>query len=200
IRIKDCKSLTSKVKSGIHDWKNKSLSYAGRAQLIAYVLTSIQVYWASVFKLPKAVINDIEKLFKGFLWCKGDLQKWKAKVSWKDVCQPKDNGGLGRSIWEVDILSGDSWIWKNLLEVRDNVRSHMQYKIGNGWKVSMWHATCWKWPIEWFTKYPILSQYTIPILNSVVADRLMWKTKDGSIIDFACGKVWKEMRCLNSKV
>ncbi|GJY49503.1 RNA-directed DNA polymerase, eukaryota, reverse transcriptase zinc-binding domain protein, partial [Tanacetum coccineum] len=55
------------------DWKNKSLSYAGRTQLIASVLSSIQVYWDLVFKLPKMVINDIEKLFKGFLWNSGDL-------------------------------------------------------------------------------------------------------------------------------
>ncbi|GKE97152.1 hypothetical protein Tco_1582007, partial [Tanacetum coccineum] len=38
-----------------------------RAQLIASVLGSMQVYWGSVFLLPKSVINDIQKLFKKFL-------------------------------------------------------------------------------------------------------------------------------------
>ncbi|GKC18082.1 RNA-directed DNA polymerase, eukaryota, reverse transcriptase zinc-binding domain protein [Tanacetum coccineum] len=67
IGVQDCKSLIDKVKAKIHDWKNKSLSYAGRAQLIASVLASIQVYWASVFKLPKFVNKDIERIFKTFL-------------------------------------------------------------------------------------------------------------------------------------
>ncbi|GKD48512.1 RNA-directed DNA polymerase, eukaryota, reverse transcriptase zinc-binding domain protein, partial [Tanacetum coccineum] len=61
IGIKDCESLIDKVKTRIHDWKNKSLSYAGRTQLIASVLASIQVYWASLFKLPKTVTKDIER-------------------------------------------------------------------------------------------------------------------------------------------
>ncbi|GJZ00259.1 hypothetical protein Tco_0517688 [Tanacetum coccineum] len=67
IGVQDCKGLIDKVKAKIHDWKNKSLSYAGRAQLIAYVLASIQVYWASVFKLPKSVNKDVKRIFKAFL-------------------------------------------------------------------------------------------------------------------------------------
>ncbi|GJR36050.1 RNA-directed DNA polymerase, eukaryota, reverse transcriptase zinc-binding domain protein [Tanacetum coccineum] len=93
--VKDCKGLIDKVKTRVHDWKNKSLSYAGRAQLIASVLDFIQVYWAFVFKMSKAVIKDIERIFKGFLCDQGEFQKVKAKVSWKDVCQPKKYRGLG---------------------------------------------------------------------------------------------------------
>ncbi|GKA69395.1 hypothetical protein Tco_0775459 [Tanacetum coccineum] len=66
-----------------------------RAQLIASVLGSMQVYWGSVFLLPKSVINDIQKLFKKFLWNSGERCKGKAKVAWMDVCKPKDQGGLG---------------------------------------------------------------------------------------------------------
>lgn len=55
----------------------------------------MQVYWASVFVLPKSVINDINKILKGFLWCQGDLTRGKAKIAWEYVCKPKDEGGLG---------------------------------------------------------------------------------------------------------
>ncbi|GKC84707.1 hypothetical protein Tco_1140424 [Tanacetum coccineum] len=85
IGMKDCKCLIDQVKSRIQDWKNNCLSYGGRTQLIDSVLSSIQVYWASVFKLPKMVINDIEKLFKGFLWNNGELQRGKTKVAWKEL-------------------------------------------------------------------------------------------------------------------
>ncbi|GJX11158.1 RNA-directed DNA polymerase, eukaryota, reverse transcriptase zinc-binding domain protein, partial [Tanacetum coccineum] len=68
ISVKECKQLVDKVSQKLNDWKNKSLSYARRAQLIASVLGSMQVYWGSVFLLPKTIVNDIEKLFKRFLW------------------------------------------------------------------------------------------------------------------------------------
>ena len=91
----DCKCLIDKVKIKVSNWKNKLLSYAGRLQLIVSILSAMQVYWASIFVLPKAVIKDIDKLLKGFLWCQGELSKGKAKVAWKLICRPKCEGGLG---------------------------------------------------------------------------------------------------------
>ena len=81
LSIKDCKPLVEKVRSRVQDWRNKALSYAGRMKLIASILSSMQVYWASVFILPKTVVKDINKLLKGFLWCQEELAKGKAKVS-----------------------------------------------------------------------------------------------------------------------
>ncbi|GJU75090.1 RNA-directed DNA polymerase, eukaryota, reverse transcriptase zinc-binding domain protein [Tanacetum coccineum] len=48
-----------------------------------------------VFLLPQTVINDINKILKGFLWNQGELSRGKAKVAWKDICRPKSQGGLG---------------------------------------------------------------------------------------------------------
>lgn len=62
--VADCQTLIDEVKVKIGDWKNKSLSYAGRVQLIASVLCDMQIYWASVYMLPKTVVNDIDKLLK----------------------------------------------------------------------------------------------------------------------------------------
>ncbi|GJT84544.1 hypothetical protein Tco_1066261 [Tanacetum coccineum] len=81
LRVNNCKILLDKIKSIILNWKNKCLSYAGRLQLIASVLESIHVYWASVFLLPKIVINDINSLLKGFLWNQGELAQEKSKVA-----------------------------------------------------------------------------------------------------------------------
>ncbi|GJR86928.1 hypothetical protein Tco_0210939 [Tanacetum coccineum] len=60
--IKECKCLIDKVESRVTNWKNKSLTYAGRLMLVALVLESIHVYWASVFLLPMGVINNINRL------------------------------------------------------------------------------------------------------------------------------------------
>ncbi|GJS67148.1 hypothetical protein Tco_0681712 [Tanacetum coccineum] len=58
--VKDCKELIKKVESRVRDWKNKSLSAAGRLQLAQSVLGSMHIYWASVFILPTRVLHDIE--------------------------------------------------------------------------------------------------------------------------------------------
>ena len=177
IGVQECKSLVDKVKNRISSWKNGCLSYAGRLQLIASVLESIQVYWASVFLLPKTTIKDINKLLKDFLWNQGEATRGKAKVAWKNVCKPKSKGGLGlknlelwnkamlmknlwhvacdkdslwvkwvntvklkgRSVWEITDDSSDSWGWRNLLKIREEVRDFCVMKIGNGCKASVWY-------------------------------------------------------------
>ncbi|GJX82378.1 RNA-directed DNA polymerase, eukaryota, reverse transcriptase zinc-binding domain protein [Tanacetum coccineum] len=69
--------------------------------LIASVLASMHVYWASMYLLPYGVIREIKKFLKRFLWNPGDSAQGKARVSWKNVCKLKENGGLGlRSLKE----------------------------------------------------------------------------------------------------
>lgn len=86
----DCKLLIEWVKQKIGDWKIKSLSYAGRIQLILSVISSMQVYWSSMFILPTTIIKETETLTRGFLWCQGEMKRRKAKVRWDHVCLPKD--------------------------------------------------------------------------------------------------------------
>ncbi|GJQ89660.1 polypyrimidine tract-binding protein homolog 2 isoform X1 [Tanacetum coccineum] len=57
---RDFSELVEKVRKRINDWKNKSLSLAGRVQLIRSVLSSMHVYWASVFILPSRLMLDLE--------------------------------------------------------------------------------------------------------------------------------------------
>ncbi|GJY93689.1 hypothetical protein Tco_0509471 [Tanacetum coccineum] len=55
-------------------------------------------------------------------------------VKWVTIVKLK-----GRSVWEMEKHNNDSWMWKSLLDLRSKVRKHMQYKVGNGCLVSMWH-------------------------------------------------------------
>ncbi|PWA82932.1 reverse transcriptase domain, Reverse transcriptase zinc-binding domain protein [Artemisia annua] len=148
----DCKGLIDKVKVKVNNWKNRMLSYAGRLQLVASVLASMQVYWASVFILPKAVIKDINKVFKGFLWNSGELKKGKAKVSWKQVCKPKSEGGLGikdLEAWNEVLMSKHLWnlasnkdsVW--ILSLRSKMYSHIHFNVGDGKSIFFWHDRWW---------------------------------------------------------
>ncbi|GJY37651.1 hypothetical protein Tco_0424015 [Tanacetum coccineum] len=150
-----CSPLVDKVKMRLSNWKNKTLSFAGRLQLIKFVIGSLQVYWPSVFILPKFISNEIEKLMRGFLWCHGKSPKGKAKVKWKDVCCLKDQGGLGIKslhVWNVALMSKHIWNivskkdslrvkWVNfyrLIDRRDVLREHIVSKIRNGDDTSVW--------------------------------------------------------------
>ncbi|GKD83620.1 RNA-directed DNA polymerase, eukaryota, reverse transcriptase zinc-binding domain protein [Tanacetum coccineum] len=150
LSINDCKPLISKVKTKISDWKNKFLSYAGRVQLIASILSSMQSYWASIFLLPKQVIYEINKILKGFLWCQGELSKGKAKVSWEKICNPKDQGGLGlknlgvwnevlmiKHLWNVAMKKDTlwvKWIYMERLKGRSIWEVQSDNKCTVGWK------------------------------------------------------------------
>ncbi|KAL2240808.1 UNVERIFIED_CONTAM: hypothetical protein Sindi_0722000 [Sesamum indicum] len=94
LTIADCRPLLLKIDKRIAGWEGTTISYAGRVQIIKSVLISLSIYWASAFILPKKVINEIEKRLRAFLW-KGTTNSGYAKVVWKDICRPKEEGGLG---------------------------------------------------------------------------------------------------------
>ncbi|KAL2235465.1 UNVERIFIED_CONTAM: hypothetical protein Sindi_1278700 [Sesamum indicum] len=73
----------------------------------------MSIYWASAFILPKAIIKQIEKRFRTFLW-KGTSTSGYVKVAWKDVCKPIKEGGQG--IKDIGILNR-SLIAKKLCDV-----------------------------------------------------------------------------------
>lgn len=61
---KDCEVLVERVRNRISDWKNKSLSFAGRLQLIISVLSSMHVYWSAVFIIFMSILLEIEKILR----------------------------------------------------------------------------------------------------------------------------------------
>ncbi|GJU80367.1 putative gag-pol polyprotein [Tanacetum coccineum] len=129
--------------------RNKFLSLAGRLQLIRSVLSSMHIYWASVFILPNFIVHDMEQLIHGFLWCQGEMKKGKAKVSWDSVCMPKPEGGLGiHRIDDFNVALMATHIW-SILTHRESlwVKWVHTYKLKG---CSFWDVPCrcdvsWGW-------------------------------------------------------
>jgi hypothetical protein len=67
----DCEVLLKKITAIINSWTSRKLSFARRLQLLSSVLYSIQVYWSSIFILPKKVISSMKQKFNRFL-CGGN--------------------------------------------------------------------------------------------------------------------------------
>ncbi|GJZ43372.1 hypothetical protein Tco_0590627 [Tanacetum coccineum] len=141
--FRDCKELIEKVQARVDDWKNKSLSAAGRLQLIRSVLGSMHIYWASAFILPSRVLLDIEQIMRSFLW------KGRSKVAWEVVCLPKDKGGLG--VRRLDFFNKAlmvSHIWK-LISNKESlwVKWIHEYKLKgrNFWDIPLRGKMSWGW-------------------------------------------------------
>ncbi|KAL0284502.1 UNVERIFIED_CONTAM: hypothetical protein Sradi_7196300 [Sesamum radiatum] len=58
LTVADCQPLIDRFNSRLAGGAS-SLSFAGRLQLLKSVLSSLHMYWASVFILPKAVIKAL---------------------------------------------------------------------------------------------------------------------------------------------
>lgn len=89
----DCAPLISKFYAKIDHWSTRSLSYAGRLQLITSVLFSLQVFWSMHFILPKVLGKHIELLLRKFLWSGSNKYNHSQKVAWESLCCPKNEGG-----------------------------------------------------------------------------------------------------------
>ncbi|KAL0289271.1 UNVERIFIED_CONTAM: putative ribonuclease H protein [Sesamum radiatum] len=149
LSIADCTPLLQKIESRITGWNQLNLSYAGRTQLIKSVLSSIHLYWSSVFILPKGVVKMIEMQLKGFLW-RGSTGSGGYKVSWDLVCQPISHGGLGiRNVQSMNQALMAKHLWQVVTNQRDSiwVTWVLLYRLKHH-TVWSYHGTggswCWK--------------------------------------------------------
>ncbi|GAV92977.1 hypothetical protein CFOL_v3_36355, partial [Cephalotus follicularis] len=108
----DCEPLLTKILARANSWISRSLSYAGRLQLIRSTLASMHVYWCSTFILPAEVIRECERTLRRFLWGgKGTNQK-RSLVKWTKICLPRSEGGLGvisLKAWNQALLLKQIW-------------------------------------------------------------------------------------------
>ncbi|KAJ0765374.1 putative RNA-directed DNA polymerase [Helianthus annuus] len=106
-------SVIDTVKSRLLSWKAKILSMGGRLTLIKSVLASLPVYYFSLFKAPKEVMEEIVRLMKKFLWVGNRVSKGIHWVSWEVVTRPKKYGGLGISkLCDVNVALLVKWAWR----------------------------------------------------------------------------------------
>ncbi|KAL5545313.1 hypothetical protein UlMin_009097 [Ulmus minor] len=113
------------------------MSKGGRLTLIQSVLSSIPIYYMSLFKMPRVVAASLEKMMREFLWDRDSTGKGRSLVRWKTVCKPKELGGLGigNLILRNKALL-DKWLWRFPLEQHTLWAAVIRSKYGldrNGW-------------------------------------------------------------------
>ncbi|XP_068483362.1 uncharacterized protein [Phaseolus vulgaris] len=105
--------VLERVQGKLSRWRGRCLSLAGRICLIKSVLSSIPLFFMSLFKLPSVVAEKLVRLQRNFLWGWGSDGRKIAWVSWKKVCEPRDYGGLGViDLRKFNLALLGKWIWR----------------------------------------------------------------------------------------
>ncbi|GAB2303773.1 hypothetical protein Dimus_038959 [Dionaea muscipula] len=103
------KPYIDRIGNYIDGWLRKTLSYAGRLELIKSVLQGVECFWLSIFPLPACVTDAIIRMCRFFLF--GANVK-NPPVSWESLSTPKREGGLGlfhMPTWNQALLFSNIW-------------------------------------------------------------------------------------------
>nr|GEW55871.1 hypothetical protein [Tanacetum cinerariifolium] len=134
-----------------------------------------------------------------------DSAKGKAKIAWKQVCKPKEYGGLGlknlkvwnealltKHLWNIaakkDTLWNDSGLLINLVTHKDlyDARIPKMIKLAD-----MIHDNAWKWPISWIYDELDVINIMVPRLRDGFNDNVKWISIDDSLVPFHTKEVMK---------
>ncbi|CAJ2662609.1 unnamed protein product [Trifolium pratense] len=79
----------------INSWRGRALSRAGKEVMIKSVLQAIPSYVMSIYLLPDATINEIERMLNSFWWGGSASNQGIRWLAWDRMTIPKAFGGMG---------------------------------------------------------------------------------------------------------
>ncbi|KAL4347618.1 hypothetical protein GQ457_17G007830 [Hibiscus cannabinus] len=172
-------------------WKGKILSLGGRITLAKSVLSSLPIYYLSMFQLPACTAAKLNSLISNFIWGnkEGRAIHW---VKWEIICKPKIRGGLG--LWDLRLKNRallNKWLWRYGEEKESLWRKVVDAKYGYDSKnlipeVREGKRGSWLW-----------KNITSPLLNreDLFTKHIRFGIGNGEYIDF-WGDFWTEVPSL----
>jgi hypothetical protein len=166
--------LEKKIEKRISNWSHRWLTLGGRVTLVKVVLESIPVYWLSLAKIPKSLLNKIRRRMFSFLWTGKKVKEGMHLVSWKKIAKPKKVGGWGiknifsfgkalaaKSLWRCLMVPG---LWHEVIHKKYLKKKIVVEWFREGWK--NWNGISNSWRA-------LTSSLTI------ITDWLVWKPGNG---------------------
>ncbi|CAN1336021.1 Putative ribonuclease H protein At1g65750, partial [Linum perenne] len=137
-------------------WKAKLLSFGGRVTLLKSVLSSLPIYYLSLFKALVSVVKELERMQNRFLLEGHEEERKPHLVSWDMVKTPMRKGGLGILVFRAmnEALLG-KWMWRFVVERNAWWRRLIVYKTGCG--ASEWKPICGLQGAGWSIWHDIVS-------------------------------------------
>jgi len=110
----DRKIIEDRIEKRLSGWKGNLLSIGGRLVLINSILSSLPMFMLSFFEVPRGVLRKIEYYRSRFFWQNDQHKKKYILVKWPLMCQPKEQGGLGIQILDIQnkCLLISKWLFK----------------------------------------------------------------------------------------
>ncbi|KAK1285493.1 hypothetical protein QJS10_CPB20g00703 [Acorus calamus] len=134
MRRAEWEPLVERFRRRLTGWKGQCLSYGGRVTLIHAVLSSLPLFFLSVFRVPVGILDRIEVIRRRFLWQGAHEGPRKPHlVAWSTVCLRKEDGGLGiLDLRDMNEALLSKWLWRWLCQpehtwatiVRDRYGGH----------------------------------------------------------------------------
>jgi len=87
--------LIERVENKIGLWCYRWLSLGGRLILIKSVLEGIPVYWMTLYKIPKVILNMLSSLVASYLWSGSSHHEKIHLAKWTTIARPRSLGGWG---------------------------------------------------------------------------------------------------------
>ncbi|KAJ9542726.1 hypothetical protein OSB04_029232 [Centaurea solstitialis] len=116
-KISSWDSIINRFNKKLANWKAATLSIGGRLTLVKSVLSSLPLYYASIFKIPENVLQTLEGKRRRFLWGIKDGVHKQSWISWNKVVASKVDGGLGvTSIKARNLALLAKWYWRFISE------------------------------------------------------------------------------------
>jgi len=129
----ECSALVEKITARVHIWATRNLSFARRALLINDIIFGMFNYWASIFLLPKTILEKITSICKNYLWGGTEDHTKVPHISWANTCKAKKHGGLGlkdceawnkviitKLVWAIGTKKDVLWVkWVHCRYIKD---------------------------------------------------------------------------------
>ena len=105
--------ILEKIEKKLAGWKRLYLSKGGRLTLLKSTLSSLPTYYLSLFTIPVAVADRLERIQRNFLWGSSEECFKNSLVAWEKVCSPLEMGGLGvRKLGHFNQALLGKWLWR----------------------------------------------------------------------------------------
>ncbi|KAL4336136.1 hypothetical protein GQ457_07G003110 [Hibiscus cannabinus] len=148
--------LVQKVRDKLSRWCASTLTLAGRVVLAKAVLAAIPSYTMQAVFLPKKVLIEIESLIQRFIWGHFSGNRGAHLLSWHDLCQPLDKGGIGFKDLSVQneaffmkiayhLLTKNNNLWVRLMREKYKWFDITTRPMARAGCSRLWHGVCLIW-------------------------------------------------------
>lgn len=110
-KVNTFKDLQEKIIKQVMGCKEKFIPKAGREILIKTVTQAIPIYFMSIFRIPKALCDQINSTLAKYWWGQTKDEKKVHWINWKKLCTSKKSGGMGfRDIKALNlVIAKQAW-------------------------------------------------------------------------------------------